>query len=350
MSYKQITINDIAKRIGVSKTTVSRYLNGKFEYMSQDTKKRIEEAIAETGYRPNRLANSLKTDKSDLIGVVMSNIMSNQTPQLLGSICSTCTKHGKKIVVVNSEKNPEKEKQLAQDLIDQRVDGLLVISGYNSEFYQELDRNELPVVLADRVPKNVDMDSVAINHRESTYRVVSHLLEQGYERIVVLSRPHKNPYNTPAIRVSAAEKACKEHFGSDEHCVKVVIPAAADNANSPDFDETMAQMERYYKQRLDVPTAIFVAEASIMPSIACCYYRAGMELSRSFTIAGYCSDVIKNFFNPTICTIEQPLERMGELAVERLLKRIEIDKSGNEEPVRESILLSCLINMEQKLN
>ncbi len=110
----------------------------------------------------------------------MSNIMANQTPQLLGSICSTCTKHGKKIVVVNSEKNPEKEKQLAQDLIDQRVDGLLVISGYNSEFYQELDCNELPVVLADRVPKNVDMDSVAINHKESTYFSIHICFGRGF--------------------------------------------------------------------------------------------------------------------------------------------------------------------------
>lgn len=350
MSYKQITINDIAKRIGVSKTTVSRYLNGKFEFMSQDTKKRIEEAIAETGYRPNRLANSLKTDKSDLIGVVMSNIMANQTPQLLGSICSTCTKHGKKIVVVNSEKNPEKEKQLAQDLIDQRVDGLLVISGYNSEFYQELDRDELPVVLADRVPKNVDMDSVAINHQESTYRVVSHLLGEGYKRIVVFSRPHKNPYNTPALRVAAAEKACQDFFDDDDHCIKVVIPSDADNANSPDFDEIMAQIVRFYKESFETTTAIFVAEASIMSSVACSYYRAGIELSHRFTISGYSNDIIKRFFVPTICTIEQPLERMGELAVERLLKRIEIDKAGKEEPVRESILLSCLINMEQKLN
>lgn len=349
MSYKQITINDIAKRIGVSKTTISRYLNGKFEYMSEDTKRRIAEAIAETGYRPNRLANSLKTDKSDLIGVVMSNIMANQTPQLLGSICTTCTKYGKKIVVVNSEKNPDKEKQLAHDLIDQRVDGLLVISGYNSEFYQSLDREELPVVLADRVPKNVDMDSVAVNHAESTHRVISHLLNEGYERIVLLYRPHNNPHNTPAIRVASAEKACRERFGDDSHCIHVKIHNDANNVNSPDFNEIMEQMKKYYRESAEIPTAIFVVEVSIMSSVACNYYRAGMKLSRNFTIAGYSNGSIGDIFVPSICTIEQPLERMGELAVERLLKRIEIDKSGQDNPVREQIYLSCLIKMGQKL-
>ena len=129
MGRKSITISDIAKRTGVSKTTVSRYLNGKYEFMSQQTRDRISKEISDTGFRPNRLANSLKTDCSDLIGVVMSDIMSSQTPHLLGSICDTCTKYGKKVVVVNSENDPEKERLMTLDLLDQRVEGLLVISG-----------------------------------------------------------------------------------------------------------------------------------------------------------------------------------------------------------------------------
>ena len=196
MGRKSITISDIAKRTGVSKTTVSRYLNGKYEFMSQQTRDRISKEISDTGFRPNRLANSLKTDCSDLIGVVMSDIMSSQTPHLLGSICDTCTKYGKKVVVVNSENDPEKERLMTLDLLDQRVEGLLVISGYNSDFYQGLDRERLPVVLADRVSEHVDMDSVVVNHAESTRHVVNYLLKQGYQRIVILQRPHINPYNT----------------------------------------------------------------------------------------------------------------------------------------------------------
>ena len=247
MERKSITISDIAKRTGVSKTTVSRYLNGKYEFMSQQTRDRISKEISDTGFRPNRLANSLKTDCSDLIGVVMSDIMSSQTPHLLGSICDTCTKHGKKVVVVNSENDPEKERLMTLDLLDQRVEGLLVISGYNSDFYQNLDQERLPVVLADRVSEHVDMDSVVVNHAESTRHVVNYLLKQGYQRIVILQRPHINPYNTPAIRVAAASAACRDFFGDDSHCVQVQLSSDC-KQRRVGFEEVSRVMEQYYAE------------------------------------------------------------------------------------------------------
>ena len=305
MPRKQITINDIAKDVGVSKTTISRYLNGKYEFMSPETKKRISDTIANTGYRPNRLANSLKTSRSNLIGVIMSNIMASQTPQLLGSICDTCTKNGRKIVVVNSENNPEREKQMVQDLLDQQVDGLLVVSGYNSDLYQALDRNDLPVVLADRLPKDgdADMDSVVINHAESTRRVIRYLLNQGYQRVILLQRRHRNPNNTPALRSAAAVAACREFFGDDTHCRCVELPADPESPSAVDFNAVVQVMEDTYRESRNVPTAIFVTEVTIMHGVACSYYRAGMQLSSSFTISGYVNSNLRNIFVPPICTI-----------------------------------------------
>lgn len=345
MERKSITISDIAKRAGVSKTTVSRYLNGKYEFMSQQTRERISKEISDTGFRPNRLANSLKTDCSDLIGVVMSDIMSSQTPNLLGSICDTCTKYGKKVVVVNSENDPEKEQQLALDLLDQRVDGLLVISGYNSEFYQGLDREKLPVVLADRLSDHVDMDSVVVNHTESTRRVVHYLLKQGYQQIVVLARSHINPNNTPAIRVAAARAACQDFFGDDSHCIQVQLSSTCEQQRGVSFEEVSRVMELYYRQSKEIPTAIFVSEIAIMSNAVCSFYRAGMQCSPQFTIAGYSNESLSGMFVPPICTIEQPLERMGQLAAERLLYRIKARKAGEEPPVCESSRLSCRVHL-----
>ena len=346
MERKSITISDIAKRTGVSKTTVSRYLNGKYEFMSQQTRDRISKEISDTGFRPNRLANSLKTDCSDLIGVVMSDIMSSQTPHLLRSICDTCTKHGKKVVVVNSENDPEKERLMTLDLLDQRVEGLLVISGYNSDFYQNLDRERLPVVLADRVSEHVDMDSVVVNHAESTRHVVNYLLKQGYQRIVILQRPHINPYNTPAIRVAAASAACRDFFGDDSHCVQVQLSSDC-KQRRVGFEEVSRVMEQYYAESREIPTAIFVSEISIMLHAVCSFYRAGMKRSPQFTIAGYSDENISDMFVPPICTIEQPLERMGQLAVERLLYRIRIRKTSDEVPIGESSRLSCRIRLSE---
>lgn len=345
---RQITIQDIAASTGVSKTTVSRYLNGKFEFMSEETRKNIEKAISDTGYRPNRIANSLKTNRSGLIGIVMSNVMSNQTPQLLGSVCETCAEHGMKIIIINSEKNPDKERSLVYELLDQRVDGLLVVSGYNIEFYQELDRNELPVVLADRVPLNSGLDSVSINHIDSTQKVVRYLLSQGYEKLIVLKRPHRNPNNTPMIRVNAAVDACRLHFGDDTHCDVVTVDLGNQNDVPADkYREFTSLLQGYYNESAHVRTAIFVAEATIMSVVACSYYRAKLDINERFTIAGYSEWDMGSMIVPQISTIEQPIKRMGQLATEKLIKRIQQKNSNVEDDERivAANLLSCRITL-----
>ena len=349
MARKQTTIQDIARATGVSKTTISRYLNGKFEFMSDETRKHIAEVIAQTGYRPNRMANSLKTNRSGLLGIVMSNVMSSQTPKLLGSICDTCAEHGKKIIVVNSEKNPEKERALVLDLLDQRVDGLLVVSGYNSDFYQRLDQEELPVVLADRVSRDVQMDSVAINHEESTRRVIRHLLCQGFEQIVLLKQKHRNPNNTPEIRALAAVETCRQHFGEDLHCKTIEIDFNRSEDNPAQRIDSLTELLKECSSNGEkVPTAIFVVEASIMNIVACSYYRAHLQLSEHFTIAGYCEWNMGDLITPQISTIEQPLERMGQLATERLIARIEQRERGKDDDVREAKYLSCRVNLAAK--
>ena len=227
--------------------------------------------------------------------------MSSQTPHLLGSICDTCTKYGKKVVVVNSENDPEKERLMTLDLLDQRVEGLLVISGYNSDFYQGLDRERLPVVLADRVSEHVDMDSVVVNHAESTRHVVNYLLKQGYQRIVILQRPHINPYNTLAIRVAAARQlppagtssgttaiVCSVHF--------LLRLQAAPRAASRNIRTCPGSADGAVPE---VPTCIFVSEISIMLHAACSFYRAGMKRSSSPSRAD--DENISDMFRP-ICT------------------------------------------------
>lgn len=345
---RQVTIQDIADRTHVSKTTVSRYLNGKYEFMSEETRQSIAAAIGEMGYRHNRLANSLRTNRSGLIGVVMSNVMSNQTPQLLGSICDTCAEYGIKIIVVNSEKDPEKERSLVYELIEQRVDGLLVLSGYNMDFYQKLNAEELPIVLADRVPAGTGMDSVAINHSESVRLVIDHLLKKGFQRIVILKNPHKNPNNTPAIRVRAAVETCQEYFKDDSHCEIMTIDLGSqDDCHTDKYQELTAFLHKCYDDSFSCPTVIFVAEATIMNAVACCYYRAAISVNDHFSIAGYSQWGMGNMIFPQISMIEQPIRRMGQLATEKLISLIGDRNSELPAVCRtaESNLLSCRVTL-----
>lgn len=343
---KKVTIADIAEMTGVSKTTVSRYLNGKYDFMSDETRASIAEAINKTGYRQNRMANSLRTNKSGLIGLVMSNVMSGQTPQLLSSICSTCAEHGLKVIIVNSERDPEREKTLVYELLEQRVDGLLVLSGYNIDFYNDIARDEVPVVLADRIPPDCRLDNVAINHAESVRLLVSHLLAQGFKHLVVLSRPHSNPNNTPQIRVNAAVKTCRDYFGEDGHCDVVSMDLnPLSDADSGTYDRLTALLQESHAKSAERPTAIFVSEAAIMNIVACCYYRASIGITRDFTISGYSDWGFGSLIVPPISTIEQPIMQMGRRAIEMLIRRI--DEEGSvEQRSAESSLLTCRLTLE----
>ena len=345
MIHKQITIQDIAEQAGVSKTTVSRYLNGKYDFMSADTRAHIADIISKTGYRPNRLANSLKTNRSGLIGVVMSNVMSTQTPYLLASICDACILNEKKIIIVNSDRNPEKERLLALELLDQKVEGLLVTSGYNPEFYQALDRENIPVVFVDRVPKGIKVDSVSINHAESTHCLIAHLIRQGFERIVLLKNSHRNPNNTIDIRVRAAIETCKEAFGDETHCEIIYLNKISQNNVVSRLEDVTEIIERVYSEREKRRVAIFATEALIMNDVAYAYYRANVKLSKDFTIAGY-SDWNSGgrMIMPQISTIEQPLTRMGQVATNKLIRRIE--QNGLEDSIeRKAEYLSCHITL-----
>ena len=93
-----ITIRDIADRVGVSKTTISRYLNGKYQYMSKETQQRIKKEIECANFRPNKLANSLKTFKSGLIGLVLSDMTAVLAPYIIGSVSTTAAKHDKQLI------------------------------------------------------------------------------------------------------------------------------------------------------------------------------------------------------------------------------------------------------------
>lgn len=341
MNKKQrITIQDIAERVGVSKATISRYLNGKYEYMSEDTRWRIAQIIEETEYRPNRAASSLKTYRSNLVGLVLDNATSTLTPFLVGSVCDACARHGRNLIVVSSQGDPAREQEQIYGLLGQQVEGLIVASGFNTEFYEQLDREELPVVLIDRAPRETSLDSVTVNHRESTFRVVEHLIDMGYEQIITISREAPSKKSTILIREQAVADACRQRFGDEDHNRRILIKHYAQTDEEALGDEeTMRCVSEAYAQSRQRRTALFVADAMLMGRVLCGYYQAGLKLSRRFTIAGYDVWNFGGVLSPGTSTITmaKPLTDMGSLATERLMERL----AGTGEPSPAVRVVSC---------
>lgn len=148
---KKVTIVDVAERAGVSKTTVSRYLNGKYEYMSGQSRARIAEVIEELGYRPSPLARSLKSKYRYVLGVVMADITDPYCAKLMKGIAERCSQAGYRIMFGDSAGDRDRELGYIQDMLDQSVDGILLDPlDRETELLWELDDSEVKLMVMDR--------------------------------------------------------------------------------------------------------------------------------------------------------------------------------------------------------
>ncbi len=182
----KVTIDQVAALCGVSKTTISRYLNHKYENISAETRQRIEQVIAELDYRPNRTAQRLKASRSMLIGCCIGDIASPFAGLLLKGITRTCESAGYQVLFADSREDPAREQRAIEGFLENRVDGLIVnTTGGNDEFLVSVQRERgVPLVLADRSLKQGGrLDTVISEYRQSTADCVRMLQYCGYREI-----------------------------------------------------------------------------------------------------------------------------------------------------------------------
>lgn len=188
-SEKKVTINQVASYCGVSKTTISRFLNGKYENMSAETKEKISAAVKALNYRPDRSAQRLKASRTMLIGCVIGDISSPFSALLLKGITSVCEESGYQVLFADSRESARREKRALRGFLDNRVDGLIVNTcGSNDEYLLELQERGIPLVLADRPLMEPGLiDTVCSRNQENAAECTRLLLSQGYEHVAFFS-------------------------------------------------------------------------------------------------------------------------------------------------------------------
>ena len=227
----RVTINDIAAVSGVSKTTVSRYLNGKFDMMSEDTRKRIEKAIELTNYQPSAVARSLKSHKSYLVGAVVADITSPFSSALISGISDTLYAHNYIPVFINSSDSPEREQHFIHSLLSHQVDGLVVnTASIDNPYLIGLANSGIPIVLIDRSINDFNFDIVTGDYEKPMCDLVAHLKDEGFSRAVLFTQE----YHMNSVRQQRIKGFCeadRELFGRadpQEDIYKVTIGNASE--------------------------------------------------------------------------------------------------------------------------
>lgn len=319
---KAVTMADVARHANVSKSTVSQYVNNRFDYMSEETKKRIEQTIIELDYRPNILARSLKQKSTTTIGVIVANILHTFSTQVIRTIEDECNEAGFHVMVCNADDDPEKEKKYIEMLRAKQVDGIIILpTGNNIALYEEMVKSKYPVVFVDRTVPNMKIPSVMLDNERAAGLAVEHLLQNGYERIGIITNVVKNV--TPRVeRINGYKNALVNNGVSvNEDYIK--------NLEVTQVAQGLQEMLLLQPP----PQAILAGNDLVLIEVLKHIKRKEIQIPSELAVIGIDEVSFSEFYEPPLTIVEQPTIEIGKKAAELLLKIITDKESVPEEEI-----------------
>lgn len=311
--FPMATIKDVAKRAGVSTTTVSHVIN-KTRFVADDTKAAVWAAIKELNYSPSAVARSLKVNNTKSIGLLATSCEAPYFAEVIESVENSCYEKGYTLILCNSHNNLGKQKAYLQMLAQKRVDGLLVMcSEYPDPLISMLeDYRNIPMVVMDWGTSRGDFtDSIIDNSFHGGYLAGRYLIDRGHRDIGAI--PGSLERNTGIGRLTGFKKAMEE--------AKITIKDEwiVQGDFEPESGYKAMMQILSHKQR---PTAVFCGGDIMAMGAICAADEMGLRVPQDISIIGY--DNVRNarYFTPALTTIHQPKERLGQMAFTMLLDRI----------------------------
>lgn len=320
------TIGEVAKRAEVSKTTISRYINGRYEFMSDETRKRIQDVIEEMAYRPNNLARGLKSNKSGLIGAIIADITSPFSSILLKGIGDLCQEKGYQIIIANTDNDPVKEREYIQSLVDNRVEGLIVnTSGQTNDYLVALGNQGMPIVLADRAMPELTFDTIMSNNYAMTVRTIQHLFQAGFAKVAFFTE-EIGQISSRSIRRDAFLDACRQFKGIEAQNLIYVI-----DSSKP---QTVLESLAHFKEKNpDETKAIFAVNGVTLLGVLQGLSQLGLAIPKDMGVCGYDDWGWAALIPPGITVISQPSYQVGVESAKLLIARIKAKRKAKPKSI-----------------
>jgi LacI family transcriptional regulator len=305
------TLNDVARRAGVSTMTVSRVIN-ESGYISQEARARVNEAIAELGYMPNALARQLRSRRTKTVALVVTDIRNPFFTTIASGVEDTARSRGYAVMFCNTYESEVEEAEYVRVLIERRVDGVLLVpacgAGASVRLLQE---HGMPTVLLDRHIRDAEADEVRADSRSGAYAAVHHLTDLGHRRIAVLAGPEG--VSTSTDRVDGYRQALLEACPNGE-CGQILFG---------EFNEASGySMTRQILEADPRPTAIFAANNFIAFGAMRALREAGLEIPQDLSMVVF-DDLPPGWvLDPFLTVVSQPAYEIGTRAAELLLGRL----------------------------
>ncbi|MEG0180971.1 MAG: LacI family DNA-binding transcriptional regulator [Peptostreptococcaceae bacterium] len=315
-----VTIKDVAKKAGVSISTVSRVINDS-KPVTDEVKQKVLDVIKETGYVPNPLARSLVTKKSQLIGVIIPEVSDSFVSELVNGIEEVAKMYNYDILLANTYSDKDQELKSINLLRAKQVEGIVLMSWKVDEEHLDYIQNcGIPAVYVSKTARNYDVYSVSISNTDATYDMTKYLIDKGHKKIAFIMTSEDDTV-LETERYVGFEKAMKD--GNLE-----INKALIKNAGTT-YDYGYEKM----KEMLDegnIPEAVFVTgdEAAIGALNAIC--DAGYRVPEDISVAGFNDAKIAAIYRPKLTTVHQPLYDMGAVAIRMVIKMIDKEVLENK--------------------
>lgn len=318
MENRKATIKDIAKKIGVSASTVSRALNNKF-VKNDDMVALIKKTAEEMDYQVNTIAAGLRTRKSNLIGIVVPRIASNFFSSVLAGIQSVLNKNGYNVLICQSNESKELEQQQVNSLIRCNVEGLLISCSqetHDGEFFERLASKGLNLVYFDRKNFETEYPVVKIDDVKGAYNMTAHLINNGAKRLAFLGGDEEL-------------SICKDRFEGFASAVAELNVSSVGGYFVAKKEEVGPTVTKLLKSK-QKPDAIVAWSDDWGVQTILAAQALGVKVPDELMATGYDNTDICTVVQPNLTSMIHDAENIGELAAQTLLDRINTDEIASE--------------------
>jgi DNA-binding LacI/PurR family transcriptional regulator len=328
MSYARVTIKDIARHAGVSTATVSYVIN-QTKYVSPELTERVQVAVAHLGYRPNRVARSLRVQNTATVGLIISDIQNSFFTALVRAVEDVAYQHHHSVVLCNSDETADKEALYIDLMLAERVAGVIISpASETGNAVHRLIEARVPVVAVDRRLPALPIDTVVIDNVRAGYDLVSHLIDDGHARIGALVGPLT--ITTGRERYAGFVQALEAHgLPVRPDLVHIGLP-------KEDFGY------RATSALLDLPeppTALYVGNAYLALGALKAIRGRGLRIPDEIAIVAFDEMEWTALVQPGLTVVAQPTYALGKIAAERLFERM----TDRDLPPREIVLDHTLV-------
>ncbi|MGE5428386.1 MAG: LacI family DNA-binding transcriptional regulator [Methylococcaceae bacterium] len=338
MGKRHVSLKDLAAELNVSISTVSRALKNCSEISPEVTRK-VRQLAKERNYTPNPLAMGLLRQETRMIGVIVPDIVTHFFSSVISGIEYVAKQHGYYILISSSSESYEKEVESVRNLLNTRVEGLIVCLSQETRDYDHFDAlisNEIPLVFFDRVCRTSEVPSVVADNKEAARHLTRHFYENGCRRIAYINGPEQ---------LSISRLRYEGYLEGLKDCALSFNEKLVTRCNMSPEDATVATRNLLLVENR--PDAIFGINDTVIFAAMKEIKQMGLTIPGDISLAGFTGEFHSTVVEPSLTSVIHPTFEMGQEAAMLFFERV---KNPTAEPRQVEMKTSLVIrNSSRKM-